>query len=130
MKPSRFTEEQMIGILRETRFERVTFAFGALRDRDIRDVTDEACIVHPSAYLETARAKIERVGGDPDAYVRCLAALRTRRLCASMPIIGERLPSGAVASGARQAHRPAHHRHHAQCRRHRMELRQEKGLAL
>jgi hypothetical protein len=100
MKPSRFTEEQIIGILREAGFERVTFAFGGLRDPDIRDVTDEACILRPSAYLETARAKIERGGGDPDAYVRCLAALRTRRLCASMPIIGERLPSGAVASGA------------------------------
>jgi hypothetical protein len=42
MKPSRFTEEQIIGILREAGFERVTFAFGGLRDLDIRDVTDEA----------------------------------------------------------------------------------------
>jgi hypothetical protein len=44
MKRSRFTEEQIIGILRETRFERVTFAFAGLRDPDC----ESACTLTPN----------------------------------------------------------------------------------
>jgi len=39
-------------------------------DLNIRDITDEAGIYRPSVHLESARAKIERIGGDPEAYVR------------------------------------------------------------
>jgi type IV secretory pathway VirD2 relaxase len=39
-------------------------------DINIRDMTDEAGIYRPSAHLEAARAKVERIGGDAEAYVR------------------------------------------------------------
>jgi Protein of unknown function (DUF3363) len=39
-------------------------------DLNIRDMADEAGIYRPSAHLETARARLERIGGDPEAYVR------------------------------------------------------------
>jgi type IV secretory pathway VirD2 relaxase len=39
-------------------------------DINIRDITDEAGIYRPSVHLEAARAKVERIGGDPEAYVR------------------------------------------------------------
>ncbi|SFU23232.1 Protein of unknown function [Mesorhizobium sp. YR577] len=39
-------------------------------DRNIRDMRDEAGIYRPSEHLERARAKIEKIGGDPDAFVR------------------------------------------------------------
>jgi type IV secretory pathway VirD2 relaxase len=39
-------------------------------DLNIRDITDEAGIYRPSAHLETARAKVGRIGGDAEAYVR------------------------------------------------------------
>jgi hypothetical protein len=39
-------------------------------DLNIGDMTDEAGIYRPSAHLEGARAKVERIGGDPEAYVR------------------------------------------------------------
>jgi type IV secretory pathway VirD2 relaxase len=39
-------------------------------DNNIRDITDEAGIYRPSAHLEAARAKVERIGGDAEAYVR------------------------------------------------------------
>jgi len=39
-------------------------------DLNIRDMTDETGIYRPGAHLEAARAKIERIGGDPDAFVR------------------------------------------------------------
>ncbi len=39
-------------------------------DLNIRDMTDEAGIYRPGAHLEVARAKIERIGGDSDAFVR------------------------------------------------------------
>jgi hypothetical protein len=38
-------------------------------DPNIRDITDEAGIYRPSAHLEAALAKVERIGGDPEAYV-------------------------------------------------------------
>jgi type IV secretory pathway VirD2 relaxase len=39
-------------------------------DLNVRDLMDEASIYRPSAHLEAARAKEERSGGDPEAYVR------------------------------------------------------------
>ena len=39
-------------------------------DLNIRDMADEAGIYRASAHLEAARAKLERIGGDPDAYIR------------------------------------------------------------
>ena len=39
-------------------------------DLNIRDMTDEAGIYRPDTHLQAARAKIERIGGDPEAFVR------------------------------------------------------------
>jgi type IV secretory pathway VirD2 relaxase len=39
-------------------------------DLNIADMTDEAGIYRPSAHLERAREQIERIGGDPEAFVR------------------------------------------------------------
>ncbi len=39
-------------------------------DLNIADVTDEAGIYRPSAHMERAAAQIERIGGDPEAFVR------------------------------------------------------------
>jgi type IV secretory pathway VirD2 relaxase len=39
-------------------------------DLNIADLTDEAGIYRPSAHLERARQGIERIGGDPEAFVR------------------------------------------------------------
>jgi type IV secretory pathway VirD2 relaxase len=39
-------------------------------DINIRDLTDDAGIYRPSTHLETARARLERIGGDPESYVR------------------------------------------------------------
>ena len=39
-------------------------------DLNIADMTDEAGIYRPSAHLERARQGIERIGGDPEAFVR------------------------------------------------------------
>jgi hypothetical protein len=39
-------------------------------DLNIRDMTDEAGIYRPSAHFEAARAEVQRIGGDPEAYVR------------------------------------------------------------
>lgn len=39
-------------------------------DLNIREITDETGIYRPGAHLEAARAKINRIGGDPDAFVR------------------------------------------------------------
>lgn len=39
-------------------------------DRNIMDVAGQEGIYSPSAHLERARAAIDRVGGDPDAFVR------------------------------------------------------------
>jgi len=49
-------------------------------DLNIADMTDEEGIYRPSAHLERARQGIERIGGDPEAFVRShirrLGALR------------------------------------------------------
>jgi len=39
-------------------------------DRNITDVADAHGIYRPSAHLERARAAIDRIGGDPEAFVR------------------------------------------------------------
>ena len=39
-------------------------------DLNIADMTDGAGIYRPSAHLERARQQIERIGGDPEAFVR------------------------------------------------------------
>ncbi len=39
-------------------------------DRNILDVADDRGIYRPSVHLERARANIERLGGDPEAFVR------------------------------------------------------------
>jgi type IV secretory pathway VirD2 relaxase len=39
-------------------------------DLNIADMTDEAGIYRPSAHLQRAREQIERIGGDPEAFVR------------------------------------------------------------
>src|SRR5229473_1699510 len=39
-------------------------------DRNIMDVADAQGIYRPSLHLERARAAIDRIGGDPDAFVR------------------------------------------------------------
>jgi type IV secretory pathway VirD2 relaxase len=39
-------------------------------DLNIRDMTDEAGIYRPGAHLEVSRARLERIRGDPEAYVR------------------------------------------------------------
>jgi hypothetical protein len=36
-------------------------------DLNSRDMTDEADIYRPSVHLETARARLQRIGGDPEA---------------------------------------------------------------
>jgi uncharacterized protein DUF3363 len=66
-------------------------------DINIRDMTDEARIYRPSAHLEAARTKVERIGGEPEAYVRshvcrlerCAAPAMSS---ASTPIAGKSLP--------------------------------------
>src|SRR5471032_1624118 len=39
-------------------------------DRNITELIDAQGVYRPSAHLERARAAIERIGGDPDAFVR------------------------------------------------------------
>jgi Protein of unknown function (DUF3363) len=39
-------------------------------DLNIADITDGAGIYRPSAHLERARQQIQRIGGDPEAFVR------------------------------------------------------------
>ncbi|MBX9592647.1 MAG: DUF3363 domain-containing protein [Hyphomonadaceae bacterium] len=39
-------------------------------DRNIMDVADPEGLYRPSTHLERARASIERIGGDPEAFVR------------------------------------------------------------
>jgi len=39
-------------------------------DLNIADMIDAAGIYHPSLHLERARQRIERIGGDPEAFVR------------------------------------------------------------
>src|SRR5713226_593299 len=39
-------------------------------DRNIMDVAGEGGVYRPSEHLERARAAIDRIGGDPDAFVR------------------------------------------------------------
>jgi Protein of unknown function (DUF3363) len=39
-------------------------------DRNIMDVAGEGGVYHPSEHLERARAAIDRIGGDPEAFVR------------------------------------------------------------
>jgi type IV secretory pathway VirD2 relaxase len=39
-------------------------------DLNIADMRDEAGIYRPSAHLERARQRIERIGGDPESFVR------------------------------------------------------------
>jgi type IV secretory pathway VirD2 relaxase len=39
-------------------------------DRNIMDIADGQGVYRPSAHLERARAAIDRIGGDPDAFVR------------------------------------------------------------
>jgi type IV secretory pathway VirD2 relaxase len=39
-------------------------------DLNIADMTDESGIYHPSAHLGRARQGIERIGGDPEAFIR------------------------------------------------------------
>ncbi|WP_265517918.1 DUF3363 domain-containing protein [Nitratireductor luteus] len=39
-------------------------------DINIRDATDGTGVYRPGRHLELARAKIERIGGDPDAFIR------------------------------------------------------------
>jgi type IV secretory pathway VirD2 relaxase len=39
-------------------------------DRNIMDVADREGAYRPSAHLERARASIDRIGGDPEAFVR------------------------------------------------------------
>jgi type IV secretory pathway VirD2 relaxase len=52
-------------------------------DLNIADMTDEAGIYRPSVHLERARQRIDRIGGDPEAFVRShvrrLEALRRAR---------------------------------------------------
>ena len=38
--------------------------------------------------------------------------------------------TGAMAAASRQAHRPAHHGHHARCQQHKMGLRQETRIGV
>jgi hypothetical protein len=39
-------------------------------DRNIMDVAGNEGVYHPSVHLERARAAIDRIGGDPEAFVR------------------------------------------------------------
>jgi hypothetical protein len=39
-------------------------------DRNIIDVAGEGGVYRPSQHLERARTAIDRVGGDPEAFVR------------------------------------------------------------
>ncbi len=39
-------------------------------DRNIMDVAGQEGVYHPSVHLERARAAIDRIGGDPEAFVR------------------------------------------------------------
>jgi hypothetical protein len=39
-------------------------------DRNIMDIADARGIYRPSVHLERARAAIDRIGGDPDAFIR------------------------------------------------------------
>jgi hypothetical protein len=39
-------------------------------DRNIMDIADAQGVYRPSAHLERARAAIDRIGGDPEAFVR------------------------------------------------------------
>jgi hypothetical protein len=39
-------------------------------DRNIMDIADAQGVYRPSAHLERARTAIDRIGGDPDAFVR------------------------------------------------------------
>jgi hypothetical protein len=41
-------------------------------DRNIIDVAGEGGVYRPSQHLERARAAIDRIGGDPEAFVRSL----------------------------------------------------------
>jgi hypothetical protein len=68
-------------------------------DLNIRDMTDEASIYRPATHLQTSRAKIERIGGDPEAF---------------------NLPCAPARSAAPRGHRGAHRRRSLEdTRRHR-----------
>jgi hypothetical protein len=63
-------------------------------DRNIMDVAGDGGVYRPSEHLERARSAIDRIGGDPEAFVRShvrrLEALRRAPAMpsGSMPIIG------------------------------------------
>src|SRR6266566_2156732 len=64
-------------------------------DRNIMDVAGQEGVYCPSEHLERARAAIDRIGGDPEAFVRS----HVRRLEALRRVgHAERIDAGLVAS--------------------------------
>jgi hypothetical protein len=74
-------------------------------DLNIADMTDEAGIYRPSAHLERARQGIERIGGDPGAFVRShvrrLEALRRAGHVERLDADAWRIPADIGARGMR-----------------------------
>jgi type IV secretory pathway VirD2 relaxase len=72
-------------------------------DLNIRDMTDEAGIYRPGAHLQAARAKIERIGGDPDAFVRShvrrLEALRRAGIVERVDVEHWKIPTDLAERG-------------------------------
>jgi len=72
-------------------------------DINIRDITDEAGIYRPSTHLAAARAKVERIGGDPEAYVRShvrrLEALRRAGHVERIDAVHWKIPTDIVERG-------------------------------
>jgi hypothetical protein len=72
-------------------------------DRNIIDVAGEGAIYRPSQHLERARAAIERIGGDPEAFVRShvrrLEALRRAGHATRIDADHWRVPADLPARG-------------------------------
>ena len=72
-------------------------------DRNIEDVAGEGSVYRPSEHLERARAGIDRIGGDPEAFVRShvrrLEALRRAGLVERIDADRWRVPDDLVERG-------------------------------
>ena len=74
-------------------------------DLNIADMTDGAGIYRPSAHLERARGQIERIGGEPEAFVRShvrrLEALRRAGQVERLDADRWRVPADIAERGMR-----------------------------